>query len=154
MAQRGTEQRDGPLKGHFKLGRVYKTPMNSLNITPTDWATDDFPDLIWSAVLAAVRKDEVIDNFKAIQGAVFGHLGAEVIEAEGITVDGRLTALERVPAERRATIIGVLRAAGLLEIAVPDELLAILRQYYDVPGAWLLLGEIVKTCGSACHATS
>lgn len=139
MAQRGTEQRDGPLKGHFRLGRVYKTPMNSLNVTPTDWATNDFPDLIWSAVLAAAYEDKVIDTFKAIQGAVFGLLGADAIEAEGITVNGRLTALERVPAERRAAIIGVLRAAGLLGVAVPDELLAILRQYHDVPGAWLLL---------------
>ena len=139
MVQRGAEQKDGVLKGHFKLGRVYKTPMNSLNVSPTDWTTDDFPDLIWSAVLAAVYDDNIIDNFKSIQRAVFRKFGTEVIEAEGITIDGRLTSLERVPVERRPAIVGLLRAAGLLEIAVPDELLAVLRQYQGVPGAWLLV---------------
>jgi hypothetical protein len=139
VVQRGAEQKDGVLKGHFKLGRVYKTPMNSLNVSPTDWTTDDFPDLIWSAVLAAVYDDNVIDNFKSIQGAVFRKFGTEVIEAEGITIDGRLTSLERVPVERRPAVVGLLRAAGLLEIAVPDELLAALRHYRGVPGAWLLV---------------
>jgi hypothetical protein len=62
VVQRGAEQQVGPLKGHFKVGRVYRTPMNSLNVTATDWATDDFPDLIWAAVRAAVYDDNVIDN--------------------------------------------------------------------------------------------
>jgi hypothetical protein len=142
VVQRGTEQKDGVLKGHFKLGSVYKTPMNSLNVSATDWATDDFPDLIWTAVLAAVYDDNVIDNFKAVQRAVFDRFGSEIVEADGITFDGRLTSLERVPVTHRAAVIEAFRSKRLFEVAVPDELLSILRLYRDVPGAWLLLDPL------------
>jgi Family of unknown function (DUF5677) len=116
--------------------------MLALDVQLTDWASDDFPDLIWTAVLAAVYGDDVIDKFKAVQRTVFSQFGALQIDAAGIAIDGRLTSLERIPAEYRPVIVAELSGSGLLDIALPDELLAVLRLYRDVPGAWLLVDPL------------
>ena len=145
MIQKGTQQKDGPLKGHYRLGGVFTAPMNSLgNVSFTDWAGDDFPDLIWTTVLAAVYGEAAIDNFKAIQRSVLTRFGDDAVESDGITFDGRLTSLERVPAERRTAILEELTSSGLIDVAVPDELLAVLRIYEGVPGAWLLVDPLAE----------
>ncbi len=135
--QRGKEQADGLLAGHFKDGRLYRTPFTSIDVfSLTDWHRDDLPDLLWLAILAAEFGDEAFDRYLTMAGAA-----AEALQGAGAAkatpmLDGRLLSLEAVPDGKRET---VRRLVGPIIREATSAQATALRLCDGAPGSWLLV---------------
>lgn len=132
---KGKLQTTGVLKGHFRTGRVYKPAMRTLPHTISDWYKQDFPDLLWPAVLGKLFGNESALNFRQIQQFVLDRAGKDT----SVVFDGRLTSLDDISADIRTQIIGFLAKHPKREKYIPKQLVSILRLYDDVPGSWLLI---------------
>lgn len=129
---RGRKQQDGPLAGHFKEGRIFRPPFLAIpQFALQDWVRDDLPDLIWPVLMIADVGDRAAPRLGKFQTAAHELCG----RSPEVTIDGRLTSLERIPLEHRDTLV---RLCEEHREVVPRELLGILRLYPDAPGAWLL----------------
>ncbi|MDJ0317636.1 DUF5677 domain-containing protein [Arthrobacter antibioticus] len=88
-------QHSGPMDGHVRKGRVFKTPLAATGMLAMgNWIKDDFPDLLWPALVLAEQGDASFRYFVKWQKAVqerLAHHGDEVSVAEAL--DGRLTHL-------------------------------------------------------------
>lgn len=135
-----SNQKDGPLAGHVRKGRVYKPPLVATGLLKLDdWARDDLPDLLWPILVMAESGTSSFTRFVSWQKAVQGDLkDAETrIVADGL--DARLTSLDRlVDAVPEAAEYARARATehGLLSDAVSSAMLS----YPYRPAAWLVEG--------------
>lgn len=76
--------------------------------------------------------------FRRLQESAVDALADEATIGRAVVLDGRLTSLERVPAEHRAAIIEVVQADDRFEL-LPDLVVGALALYQDPPGGWLLV---------------
>lgn len=141
MAFPHPNQKDGPLAGHVRKGRVYKPPLVATDLLVLgDWVRDDLPDLLWPALVMAESGTSSFNRFvrwqKTVQDDLRGTAEPRVV-ADGL--DGRLTSLDRladsVPGSAERLRI---RASeyGLLS----DAVMSALRSYPLRPAAWLVEG--------------
>jgi hypothetical protein len=137
---RGKEQREGPLKGHFKRGRIYRPPLLAYDeMVLSDWVKDDLPDLLWPVLLIAWRGDQGIVQFRRVQELVIHVIGEAALDGHGVEFDGRLTSIEAIPEALRPQILDAVGDSRAAADAIPPALLPMLRLYDDVPGGWLLV---------------
>lgn len=104
-----------------------------------DWVRDDLPDLLWPLCLVALHGDSGIVYFREFQELVIDVVDVDQIDELDITVDGRLTSIERIPAEIRDEIVEALRRHYRFAELLPREILGVVRLYDDLPGRWLLV---------------
>lgn len=136
----GKRVQSGPLSGHYKFGRRYRPPIMALpGSTPNDWSRDDLPDLLWPLMLVSVKGDEAAVTFRQFQELFISAAGEGVIEKLGLACDGRLTSLERVPAEAREELLSRVRDHPDLDEFLPSAVIGVLRLYPSLPGSWILV---------------
>lgn len=132
-------QNSGPLTGHVRKGRVYKSPLaatGALNIA--NWLKDDLPDLLWPALVLAERGNGAVRLFVQWQAAVQAGLARHddsdwVAEA----LDGRLTnlaMLEKRYPDASAIVVDAANRRGLLS----REVRCALASYHFLPARWLV----------------
>ncbi len=138
-------QNSGPLAGHVRKGRVYKSPLAATGVLSiTNWLKDDLPDLLWPALVLAERGNDSARQFVQWQEAVqaqLAHYSDNGWVAERL--DGRLTNLatlaERFPAAS-AIVVDEASRRGLLS----DEVRRALASYPYLPARWLV-GDVEVT---------
>lgn len=138
-------QHSGPLAGHVRKGRVYKSPLAATGVlSVANWLKDDLPDLIWPALVLAELGNDGARQFvkwqKAVQERLAHHdEGAWVAEL----LDGRLTLLvvlaDRFP-DASAIVVDEARRHDLLSEGVRDALVS----YPYLPARWLV-GDVEVT---------
>lgn len=130
--------RKGSLSDHEKRGRKYLPQMAQLPVTSLHGLRDSGPDFIWPSMVWILGGDEKFSEFVTLQRTVLGNDGTGRNDSRP-RFDGRLSTLESWTPEQRAahrdSLIEAIDDAGLL----PDSLLAALRLYPEMPGAWLLV---------------
>jgi hypothetical protein len=137
-AQRGAEQKEGVLAGHFKKGRVFRPPLLAYpEFTGSDWVRDDLPDLLWPAVVAFLYGDDVVALFAELQSRVLSCVGVAAFD-HGWEFDGRLTSLEAMHPDERVAVIEQARSMPDRSRLFPRELVAIAAMYAGFPGTWLV----------------
>jgi hypothetical protein len=139
----GRRLQGGPLDGHYKVGRSFQPPLMAMPETQlTNWLRDDLPDLIWPVYLIGHGGDTAAVSFgrvQAVLAAKFEALDLPRSEAKLVRLDGRLTSLERVPEATRKVMLSTLEPEIARRALIASPLLALLRLYRDLPGAWLLV---------------
>lgn len=130
------------MAGHVKKGRVYKTPLVATGVLGIEnWIKDDFPDLLWPALVLAEQGNDSARQFlkwqKAVQEGLAHHgKGGWVAEA----LDGRLTHLAALATMfPDVSVIAVDEADrhGLLS----ERVRSALASYPSMPVPWLV-GDI------------
>lgn len=135
-------QHAGPMVGHVRKGRVYKSPLAATGVLGIEnWIKDDFPDLLWPALVLAEHGNDSIRRFVKWQKAVqesLAHHGEVAFVAESL--DGRLTHLAGL-AEKFPNSVGIVVSEadrqGLLSAGVVRALVS----YPFRPAPWLV-GDI------------
>ncbi|NVM97010.1 DUF5677 domain-containing protein [Arthrobacter wenxiniae] len=135
-------QHSGPMAGHVRKGRVFKTPLASTGMLAVgNWIKDDFPDLLWPALVMAEQGDDSFRQFVKWQKAVqegLSHHGEVRWVAE--MLDGRLSHLAAL----------AVRFPDAFEIAVEEAnrhgllsggVRSALASYPYLPAPWLV-GDI------------
>lgn len=138
-------EKSGPLGGHVRKGRTYRSPLAATGVLQAgNWVRDDLPDLLWPVLVLSELGTEEGARFvrwqKAVQGDLAGKTEARLI-AE--CLDGRLTSLDRLAArlpEARAVVRTRAQQHGLLSGAVSDALASYPRR----PAGWLTGPETVS----------
>lgn len=140
-----SNQPSGPLAGHVRRGRVYKSPLAATGaLSIANWLKDDLPDLLWPALVLVELGNDSVRQFVKWQEAVQERLahhdeGGWVAE----TLDGRLTHLailtERFP-DASAIVVDEARRRGLLSVEVRGAL----ASYPCLPARWLV-GDVEVT---------
>ncbi|MGW0177318.1 DUF5677 domain-containing protein [Rhodococcus sp. NPDC003322] len=138
-------QHSGPLAGHVRRGRVYKSPLAATGgLSVANWLKDDLPDLIWPALVLAELGNDGARQFVKWQEAVQERLahhdeGGWVAEL----LDGRLTHLavlvDKFP-DASAIAVDEARRHGLL----PEGVRGALVSYPYLPARWLV-GDVEVT---------
>jgi hypothetical protein len=131
-------ERSGPLAGHVRKGRTYRSPLAATGVLHIgDWVRDDLPDLLWPTLvlseLGTAEGHRFLRWQKAVQDDLAGNAGADFI-AE--CLDGRLTSLDRLAAQVPEAKAAVRRRAeefGLL----PGPVTQALDSYSLHPAGWL-----------------
>lgn len=130
------------MAGHVRKGRVFKSPLAATGILVVgNWVKDDFPDLLWPAL---VMEEQGIDSFrqfvqwqKAVQEGL-AHHGEVAWVAEAL--DGRLSQLDSLAArfpDSSAIVVEKASRYGLLSEGVCSAL----ASYPYRPAKWLV-GDI------------
>ena len=136
-------QRSGPLAGHVRKGRTYRSPLAATGVLQIgDWARDDLPDLLWPvltlAELGTAQAVRFVRWQKAVQEDLLGKAEPRFV-AE--CLDGRLTSLDRLAAqvpEAKAVVKVRAEERGLLPESVADAL----ASYPLRPVEWLVDREM------------
>jgi hypothetical protein len=132
-------QRSGPLAGHVRKGRTYRSPLAATGILRIeDWVRDDLPDLLWPVLTLSELGTAEAVRFLRWQKAVQGDL-SEKVEPRFIAecLDGRLTGLARLAAqvpEAKAVVKARAEESGLL----PESVASVLASYPHRPAEWLI----------------
>lgn len=131
-------ERSGPLVGHVRKGRVYKSPLAATGMLHTgDWVRDDLPDLLWPVLVLSDLGTSAGVRFVRWQKAVQDDLaGKAEVTLVAECLDGRLTSLDRLVAWVPDAVTAVTARAkehGLLAKAVTSAL----DSYANRPAAWL-----------------
>lgn len=131
-------QHTGPLAGHVRKGRVYKSPLAATGmLRPNDWFKDDLPDLLWPALVMAEQGNESVHRFISWQQAVQEQLaqhGETTVIAE--LLDGRLTHLADLAGKfpgSSAILFEEASRYGLLSASIRR----VLGSYPFIPAPWL-----------------
>lgn len=136
-------QKSGPLAGHVRKGRTYRSPLAATGVLQIgDWVRDDLPDLLWPVLalselgtaeaLRFVRWQEAVQE--DLSGTAEPRLIAECL-------DGRLTSLDRLAAhvpEAMAVVKTRAEERGLL----PESVANALASYPRRPAEWLVYREM------------
>lgn len=138
-------EKTGPLAGHVRKGRVYRSPLAATGMLhPVDWARDDLPDLLWPVLvlseLGTAGGVRFVRWQKAVQDDLSGKASAGLV-AE--CLDGRLTSLGRLASRIPEAMSAVkIRAEeyGLLPRAVASAL----DSYPNRPARWLTGREVTS----------
>ena len=131
-------ENSGPLAGHVREGRVYRSPLAATGVLHVgDWVRDDLPDLLWPVLVLSELETAEGHRFlhwqKAVQGDLSGKAEAGFV-AE--CLDGRLTSLDRLAvqvSEARAAAKARAEELGLL----PGPVVNALASYPLRPAEWL-----------------
>lgn len=137
-------QRSGPLVGHVRKGRTYRSPLAATGLLQIgDWVRNDLPDLLWPVLtlseLGTAGAVRFIRWQKAVQEDLSGGAEPRLI-AE--CLDGRLTSLDRLAAqipEVEAMVKARAEEHGLL----PESVVSVLASYPLRPAEWLVDREII-----------
>lgn len=133
------------MAGHVRKGRVFKTPLAATGMLATgNWIKDDFPDLLWPALVLAEQGDASFRQFVKWQKAVqegLSHHGEVRWVAE--TLDGRLSHLAALAVRFPDASEIVVEEAGRHGLLSGDVRSA-LASYPNVPAPWLV-GDIEVT---------
>jgi hypothetical protein len=107
-----------------------------------DWVRDDLPDLIWPALVLALRGENAAAAFARWQSLVQTDLRRDV-EAKELAecLDGRLTGLERL-ATRHSGAGAIVRRRAIELQLLPDPVQSALLAYPERPASWLVPGEL------------
>lgn len=139
MSLRKPNQHSGPMAGHVRKGRVFKSPLAATGaLVMENWIKDDFPDLLWPALVLAEQGDDSFRLFVKWQKAVqegLAHHGA--IEWVAEALDGRLSHLAALSAkfpEAAEIVFDEASLQGLLSEGVRSAL----ASYPHLPAPWLL----------------
>ena len=120
---RGRPLGEGVLAGHYRHGRRFTPPIMAMaGSMANEWVRDDLPDLLWPLCLAALYGDPGLVYYREFQELVIQAAGQERIDELDVAVDGRLTSIERIPAEIRDDIIESLRDHHRFEELLPEEI--------------------------------
>jgi len=136
-------QRFGPLAGHVRKGRTYRSPLAATGVLQIgDWVRDDLPDLLWPVLtlseLGTAEAVRFVRWQKAVQEDLSGQAEPRFI-AE--CLDGRLTSLDRLAAqvpEAKAVVKARAEECGLL----PESVASALASYPLRPAEWLVDREM------------
>lgn len=136
-------QRSGPLTGHVRKGRTYRSPLAATGVLQIgDWVRDDLPDLMWPVLtlseLGTAEAIRFVRWQKAVQEDLSGKAEPRLI-AE--CLDGRLTSLDRLAAEvpeAKAAVKARAEERGLL----PESVASALASYPLRPAGWLVDSEM------------
>ncbi|GLX05743.1 hypothetical protein Misp03_26700 [Microbispora sp. NBRC 16548] len=132
-------QRSGPLAGHVRKGRTYRSPLAATGVLQIgDWVRDDLPDLLWPVLTLSELGTAEAVRFVRWQKAVQEDLSGEV-EPRFIAecLDGRLTSLDRLAAQvpnAKAVVKARAEEYGLL----PESVVSALASYPLRPAEWLV----------------
>ncbi|MEV6866432.1 DUF5677 domain-containing protein [Streptosporangium subroseum] len=140
-----SNQRSGPLAGHVRKGRIYRSPLAATGVLQIgDWARDDLPDLLWPVLtLSELGTSEAVRFVrwqKAVQEDLSGKAEPRFI-AE--CLDGRLTSLDRLATQvpdAKAMVKARAEEHGLLPESVADAL----ASYPLRPAEWLVDREMTS----------
>lgn len=136
-------QSSGPLAGHVRRGRTYRSPLAATGVLEVgDWVRNDLPDLLWPVLILSELGTAEVVRFVRWQKAVLEDLDGEA-EPQFIAecLDGRLTSLDRLAAQvSRAKVVVKARAEerGLF----PDSVVGALASYPLRPAEWLVDHEM------------
>jgi len=136
-------QTSGPLAGHVRKGRTYRSPLAATGVLQIgDWVRDDLPDLLWPVLALSelgtaeavrfVRWQEVVQT--DLSGKADRRFLAECL-------DGRLTSLDRLAAqvpEAKTVVRTRAHERGLL----PESIARVLASYPFRPAEWLVDHEM------------
>lgn len=136
-------QRSGPLAGHVRKGRTYRSPLAATGVLQIgDWVRDDLPDLLWPVLtLSELGTAEAVRFLrwqKTVQEDLSGKAEPRFI-AE--CLDGRLTSLDRLAAQvpdAKAVVKARAEEQGLL----PDSVASALASYPYRLAEWLVAREM------------
>lgn len=142
MSLRRPNQHSGPMAGHVRKGRLFKSPLAATGVLVMEnWIKEDFPALLWPALVLAEQGNDSFRQFvkwqKAVQEGLAHHGEVEWV-AEAL--DGRLSHLAALFAKfPDASVIVVDEAGrhGLLSEGVRSAL----ASYPYLPAPWLV-GDI------------
>lgn len=143
LGRRDRKRYNSPLSAHKQQGRILKPPFKALpNMREIPWPKQMLPDMLWlCSVLAAndemVAIPAIARTLDVIDGAIASNCGDRDKDKLPV-MDGRLTALERVPEKARDRVVSDLEDRGLYELAVPERFGHSLGMYPTAPGRWLL----------------
>ncbi|MFE1295494.1 DUF5677 domain-containing protein [Streptomyces sp. NPDC058731] len=98
----------------------------------TDWVRDDFPDLLWIALVVEQEGDEAARRISALQHDWLEKTRGADYSTE---LDGRLSSLEKMPAAARRDFLDLLSRHDTSKL-VPDALRTIAAWYPEMPGRW------------------
>lgn len=132
-------QHTGPMAGHVRKGRVYKSPLAATGVLAIEnWIKDDLPDLLWPALVLSELGNDGIELLVKWQEAVQNRLaGYNEPGWVAETLDGRLTHLaeltERFP-EASVIVVEEAKCRGLLSEGVRGAL----ASYPYLPARWLV----------------
>jgi hypothetical protein len=136
-------ERSGPLVGHVKKGRTYRSALAATGVLQIgDWVRDDLPDLLWPVLTLSEFGTAEAVRFVRWQKAVQEDLSGKA-EPRFIAecLDGRLTSLDRLAAqvpEARAVVKARAEERGLL----PKSVVNALASYPLRPAEWLVDREM------------
>lgn len=133
-----TEKRKGALGDHEKRGGKFVPQMAKLPINIQDGLRDAAPDFIWPSMAWVEGGESMLRGFVDLQRAVLG-ADETADHTNRPRFDGKLSTLETWTEEERAEFGPALVAQIDAKALLPDTTLFLLRQYPNVPGAWLLL---------------
>lgn len=127
------------MAGHVRKGRVFKSLLAATGaLVMENWIKDDFPDLLWPALVLAEQGDDSFRLFVKWQKAVqegLAHHGA--IEWVAEALDGRLSHLAALSAkfpDAAEIVFDEASLQGLLSEGVRSAL----ASYPRLPAPWLL----------------
>ncbi|MGC5078140.1 DUF5677 domain-containing protein [Agrococcus sp. DT81.2] len=138
-------QHSGPLAGHVRAGRVFKSPLAATGMLRVEnWRKDDLPDLLWPVLVTAEQGDESMRRFVRWQAAVqegLAHHDEPAFVAEAL--DGRLTSLASL-ARRFADAGDVILTAAAERGLLSPKVTTALASYPELPAPWLV-GNVTVT---------
>ncbi len=131
-------ERSGPLAGHVRKGRVYKSPLAATGMLHiADWVRDDLPDLLWPVLVLSDLGTSAGVRFVRWQKAVQDDLaGKAEVTFVAECLDGRLTSLDRLVA-RVPDAVTVVTARAKEHDLLAKAVTSVLDSYTHRPAAWL-----------------
>ncbi|MFN3539580.1 MAG: DUF5677 domain-containing protein [Rhodococcus sp. (in: high G+C Gram-positive bacteria)] len=136
-------EKTGPLAGHVRKGRTYRSPLAATGVLQiADWVRSDLPDLLWPVLTLCELGTESAKRFIEWQKAVQADLSTHGdIGFVAKCLDGSMTGLEqlatRIPSAK-AIVRSRARELGLL----PETVVSALSAYPFPAGAWLVDREV------------
>ncbi|MGW4881279.1 DUF5677 domain-containing protein [Streptomyces sp. NPDC004262] len=132
MAKKNRRPLPKRLANHKWVGKSLIPPMIQHGAILTDWVRDDFPDLLWVALVIEQEGDAGARLISSLQHEWL----EQTREAEySSDLDGRLSSLERMPTPARSDFLNLLSRHDSARI-VPNALRTIAAWYPDMPGRW------------------
>lgn len=137
-------QKSGPLAGHVRKGRTFRSPLAATGVLEIgNWVRDDLPDFLWPALVTAELGTHEVARFVRWQKAVIADLAGQVDPAFlAECLDGRLTGLARLEAQlpaAKTTIKARAHECGILSPTVANAL----GSYSRLPADWLVDLDVV-----------
>lgn len=129
----------GPLSGHVRKGRVFKSPLATTGVLEIgDWVRDDLPDLIWPALVLAELGTSDAVRFVRWQDDVLRDLAGNVEPGFAADcLDGRLTGLDRLAGQLPGAK-AIVKARAFERGLLPAPVVSALASYPFRPAGWLL----------------
>lgn len=140
---RRPNQESGPLAGHVRTGRTYRSPLAATGVLEiADWVRDDLPDLLWPALtlseLGTAEAVRFVRWQKAVQEDLSGKAEPGFI-AE--CLDARLTNLDRLTTQIPEAKV-VINARAKEHDLLPESVANVLASYPLRPAEWLIDREM------------